>query len=434
MGRGDRQRAGRLVHRDQAALAGRARAAGRGPHGRGLPAARLADLAAEWRLERWTPLTTDRSDASGTGYWSPREERYRPDLLERAFGRVPALPRVLAPHESGAATPAGVRLGPGAGDNAAAALGLGAREGDVIVSIGTSGTVYSVSAVPAAGRVRDGGRVRRRDRAVPAADRDAERGPGPGRGRCPARGGPRGAGRAGPERAGRGRRLVMVPYLEGERTPNKPYATGAVHGLRLATSTPAHLARAAVEGLLCGLADGLDAVLGQGGRLDRIILIGGGARSAAVRRIAPAIFGVPVLVPPAGEYVADGAARQAAWIALGGAEPPQWTASGAERFEADPTPHVREAYARARELVVDRPTDRVLRPRSRAAVDELPGPVRRRRRAVFSWLVRWWGRWPLRSGRPGGVRRPVRPRRAVRRPRPGPRCAAGRVRGPPART
>ena len=149
--------------------------------------------------------------------------------------------------------------------------------------------------------------------------------------------------------------LVLVPYLEGERTPNRPHATGAVHGLRLANSTPAHLARAAVEGMLCALADGLDAVLGQGMRMDRVILIGGGARSAAVQAIAPAIFGVPVVVAPPGEYVADGAARQAAWLVSGDPEPPQWTSGAAVTREADPAPAVRAAYAEVRELVRDGP-------------------------------------------------------------------------------
>jgi xylulokinase len=148
--------------------------------------------------------------------------------------------------------------------------------------------------------------------------------------------------------------LVLVPYFEGERTPNRPRATGALHGLRLATSTPAHLARAAVEGLLCALADGLDALTTQGARVRRIVLIGGGSRSRAVRAIAPAILGAPVLVPPPGEYAADGAARQAAWVLLGSDEPPQWTVDGVESYTADPTPAVREAYAEARDLVTER--------------------------------------------------------------------------------
>jgi len=150
---------------------------------------------------------------------------------------------------------------------------------------------------------------------------------------------------------------VLVPYLEGERTPNKPDATGALHGLRLETTTPAHLARAAVEGLLCGLADGLDALAGQGARIERVLLVGGGAKSEALRRIAPSVLGRPVLVPPPGEYVADGAARQAAWALVGGEEPPHWELSGTERFEADAIPAVRERYASVRDLTATRPAD-----------------------------------------------------------------------------
>jgi xylulokinase len=150
---------------------------------------------------------------------------------------------------------------------------------------------------------------------------------------------------------------VLVPYLEGERTPNLPDATGALHGLTLRSATPAHLARAAVEGLLCGLADGLDALRGHGVRIDRVLLIGGGARSEAVQRIAPAVLGFPVLVPHAGEYVADGAARQAAWALAGGAEAPQWPeqfAGAPVLREADHVPEVRSRYAEARRHVIDR--------------------------------------------------------------------------------
>ena len=132
--------------------------------------------------------------------------------------------------------------------------------------------------------------------------------------------------------------LVVVPYLEGERTPNRPDATGAVHGWQLATSTPAHLARAAVEGMLCGLADGLDALVAEGATVERVLLVGGGARSEAVRRIAPSVFGRPVVVPEPGEYVADGAARQAAWVLSGALDPPDWAASGTQTYEADPAP------------------------------------------------------------------------------------------------
>jgi len=312
-----------------------------------------------WRLAGATDLSalvTDRGDASGTGYWSPATGEYRPDLLSRAFGATPEVPRVLAPSAAAGSLPGGAILGPGTGDNAAAALGVGAVEGDVIVSIGTSGTVFSVAATPAAdasgtvagfadatgrflplvatlnaARVLDAAASIVRASHSELASLALSVPPG-------ADG------------------LVLVPYLEGERTPNRPHATGAVHGLRLATSTPAHLARAAVEGLLCALADGLDALVAQGAAVRRVILIGGGARSEAVRVLAPAIFGVPVVVPPPSEYVADGAARQAAWVLAGTPEPPQWTVSGTELYEADPTPAVREAYARARDLVTDRPS------------------------------------------------------------------------------
>jgi xylulokinase len=148
--------------------------------------------------------------------------------------------------------------------------------------------------------------------------------------------------------------LVLVPYLEGERTPNRPRATGALHGLTLDTATPTHFARAAIEGLLCGLADGLDALIAHGVRADRILLIGGGARSEALRRIAPAILGRPVAVPPPGEYVADGAARQAAWTLAGGDGPP-WAAPRAQVLKADPDLGVRRRYAEVRELTASNP-------------------------------------------------------------------------------
>ena len=152
--------------------------------------------------------------------------------------------------------------------------------------------------------------------------------------------------------------LVLVPYLEGERTPDRPEATGALHGLRGDNSTAAHLARATVEGLLCGLADGLDALVDQGVTVQRVILVGGGARSEAVQRIAPLVLGRPVLVPAAGEYVADGAARQAAWVLAGTEEPPVWAHAGARSMTGDAVPALRSRYAEARDKVVPRPVSR----------------------------------------------------------------------------
>ncbi|MFB9837772.1 xylulokinase [Actinoallomurus acaciae] len=315
-----------------------------------------------WRLTG--ELTTDRGDASGTGYWSPAEGGYRPDLLELAMGRAPAVPRLLAPAESAGRTASGVLVSAGTGDNMAAALGLGIRPGDVVVSLGTSGTVFAVAesscADPSgevAGFADATGRflplvctlnaARVLDAAARLLGVDHEELS-------------RLALSAPPGADG----LTLVPYLEGERTPNRPDATGAVHGLRLDNATPAHLARAAIEGMLCGLADGLESLLRVGVRADRVLLIGGAARSDAVRRIAPTVFGRPVLVPPAGEYVAEGAAIQAAWAlsaqtsparALPEApEPPRWERPGLTTYEADPAPELRERYAEARDHVLNR--------------------------------------------------------------------------------
>jgi xylulokinase len=304
-----------------------------------------------WRLAggRAEPAT-DRGDASGTGYWSPATGAWRPDLLELAFGQVPRLPRVLGPAEPAGSTPAGALLGPGTGDNMAAALGLGARPGDVVVSIGTSGTVFAVHDQPTAdasgivagfadatGRwlplvcTLNAARVLSATAALLGVDLagldDLALAAPPG-----AEG------------------VVLVPYFEGERTPNRPDATAHIAGLRLATTTPANLARAAVEGMLCGLADGLDALRGQGVTVERVLLIGGGARSRAVKAIAPSLLDAPVLVPAAAEYVADGAARQAAWVLSGDPEPPDWSATVApQTVHGAPAPHVRQAYAKARD-------------------------------------------------------------------------------------
>jgi xylulokinase len=300
-------------------------------------------------------LVTDRGDASGTGYWSPSSGDYRRDLLTLGLGHDVVLPRVLGPAESGLSMPSGALLGAGTGDNAGAALGLGAVAGDVVVSIGTSGVACAVADAPvgdvtgavagfadATGRFLPLVATLNAARVLDAACRMlgvsheelSEL----------ALSAPAGAGG-----------LVLVPYLEGERTPNKPDATGAIHGLRLETANPTYLARAAVEGMICGLADAVDAVRALGTPVERIILVGGAARSRAVREIASAVLGLPVSVPQPGEYVARGAARQAAWVLARGAEPPVWPLSGVEETLVDPTPSVRSRYASVRDLTAPRP-------------------------------------------------------------------------------
>jgi xylulokinase len=307
-----------------------------------------------WRLRGsldLADLVTDRSDASGTGYFDSTANAYVPDLLSLALGRSDVvLPRVLGPAES---VDGPFRLGPGAGDNAAAILGVGAGS-EVLVSLGTSGVVTAVSEVRAAdasgivagfadatgrylplactlnaARVLDATARMLGVDLVELSNLALSAKPG-------AEG------------------IVMVPYLEGERTPNLPDATGALHGLTLTNATPANIARAAVEGMLCGLAVGLDALAAQGADVTGVRLVGGAAVSPAVREIAPMVFGVPVTVPAPGEYVADGAARQAAWTLTGGTTPPEWTGAESKRYEADAVPEIRARYGDAAQKYLSR--------------------------------------------------------------------------------
>ncbi|MCG8925832.1 xylulokinase [Lentzea sp. CC55] len=305
-----------------------------------------------WRLRGTgdlADLVTDRSDASGTGYFDSATDSYVPDLVSLGLGRSDVvLPRVLGPAEF---VEGPVRLGAGAGDNAAAMLGVG---GGVVVSLGTSGVVTATSDVRAedpsgivAGFADATGRylplactlnaARVLDATARMLGVDLEQLS------TLALSAPAGA-----------EGLVLVPYLEGERTPNLPDATGALHGLTLTNATPANIARAAVEGMLCGLAVGLDALVSQGADVSGVRLVGGAAASRAVREIAPTVFGVPVTVPAPGEYVADGAARQAAWTLTGGATPPEWAGAESTRYEADAVASVRERYREASERYLTR--------------------------------------------------------------------------------
>ncbi|MDX8142340.1 xylulokinase [Lentzea sp. BCCO 10_0061] len=307
-----------------------------------------------WRLRGTgdlADLVTDRSDASGTGYFDSVTNSYVPDLVSLALGRSDVvLPQVLGPAEwrDGPS-----RLAAGAGDNAAAMLGVGGGT-DILVSLGTSGVVTATSDVRAqdpsgivagfadatgrylplactlnAARVLDatarmlGVDLTKLSELALSAKPGAEG-------------------------------VVMVPYLEGERTPNLPDATGALHGLTLANATPANIARAAVEGMLCGLAVGLDALAEQGADVTGVRLVGGAAVSPAVREIAPVVFGVPVTVPAPGEYVADGAARQAAWTLTGGATPPEWTLADSTRYAAEAVPEIRARYGDAARKYLNR--------------------------------------------------------------------------------
>ncbi|MDD7837196.1 xylulokinase [Paenarthrobacter sp. AB444] len=296
-----------------------------------------------WRLAGHGPgtgpaslelLRTDRSDASGTGYFSATSGEYLPDVLESTLGHLPVLPLVVGPLETAGKTPGGALIGPGVGDNAAAGLGVSAGVGDVVISIGTSGTVFAVSDTPSrdssglvAGFADATGHylplactlnaTRIFDATAALLDVSLnELG-------ALALSAPEGA-----------EGLTLVPYFEGERTPNLPEATGSLHGLTLSNYTPANLARAAIEGVVCSLADGLAALQAQGVDARRIILVGGGAQSEAVQHVAASAFGLPVFVPKPGEYVADGAARQAAGVLTG--QLPGWPVEGLTVDHAEP--------------------------------------------------------------------------------------------------
>ena len=144
----------------------------------------------------------------------------------------------------------------------------------------------------------------------------------------------------------------LLPFLDGERTPNLPRATASLHGLDPVSWTRGHLARATVEGLLCALADCLDALVAEGAQVDRVLLTGGGAASPAVRDLAPRVLGRPVVVPESGEYVARGAAVQAAWVLAGAF--PDWPAPSGTEHTAPVTPGLRERYRAAQGMVLDR--------------------------------------------------------------------------------
>ena len=309
-----------------------------------------------WRLSGSTDITTlrtDRSDASGTGYFSSETDSYQTDLLELALrGRRPALPIVLGPRDPAGQTAAGAVLGPGAGDNSAAALGLGAGPGDCVVSLGTSGVVSAVGeAAPHDPEGIVAGFADATGRQLPLV--------------CTLNGAPvlaavatmlgvdfdemdRLALSSPPGAEG----LTLVPYFEGERSPNLPDASGALHGVTTRNLVPANVARAAVEGLLASMAYCIDKISAQGIDVQRITLVGGGARSEAVRRIAPAVLAAPVDVPTPAEYVALGAARQAAWTLSQQDSPPSWSFGVAASYRADPTPHVFEQYRAAQALTL----------------------------------------------------------------------------------
>jgi len=294
-------------------------------------AARIAAIALphdwlSWKLSGSSAiedLFTDRSDASGTGYFDPISNTYISEIVEWVSGKKNiVLPRIVAPGEVGAKVGKTV-IACGAGDNAGAALGIGAVVGDLVISLGTSGTAFAVSSSPSHDRSGEvAGFADATGNYLPLActlnaakvfDATAKL---------------LGVGfeeysqlalQASPGADG----LMMAPHFDGERTPNRPDARGAISGITHANFTPANVARASIEGVIAGLAYATEALRREGVEISRLLLVGGAARNKAVQQIASEIFGLPVHIPTPGEYVSEGAAIQAAW-ALHGVHP-QWS-------------------------------------------------------------------------------------------------------------
>jgi xylulokinase len=313
-----------------------------------------------WRLMGYGPgtggidaLTTDRSEASGTAYWSGETGEYTIDLFEHAFGKRAVLPTVLGPLETAGYTgrgipgvPAGIPLGVGSGDNAAAALALGLEEGDAVLSLGTSGVVYTRTAAPVhdyAGYVCSYADATG-DHLPLVATLNAARNLHLGAGvlgctyaelsdlaldAVPGAGG-----------------LTLLPYFEGERTPDLPDARGSLLGATLQNFTRANFARAVVEGTLSSQLGMLDYLSAVGIETKRLLLIGGASKSPAVQRILAQMVDVPVVVPAFDEYVTKGAAMQAASTLSG--EFPSWNVTVVELPPAVHESGIAQQYDAAR--------------------------------------------------------------------------------------
>ena len=317
-----------------------------------------------WRLAGFGPsgesakgpdfgaLTTDRSDASGTGYFNSVTDEYVREIFEHCLGHSAILPRVIAPGEVAAYTETGVPIACGAGDNAAAALGIGAVQGDAVVSLGTSGTVFAVtetSSHDSGGFIAgfasasdsflplvctlNAARVLDSYAALLEVSLDE-------------------LGSLALSASAGADGVVLVPYFEGERTPNLPTASAELVGLTLANNTRANIARAAVEGMLCGLKAGLEAITAAGVSCERVILVGGASQNPAVQQVAAQVFGLPIVVPNPGEYVAFGAARQAAHVLTG--RPASWNVATSAEHAPAPLASIYENYSKAASVAASR--------------------------------------------------------------------------------
>ncbi len=308
---------------------------------------------------------TDRGDASGTGWFSTATDTYDSEILALPLLELdPALlPEVRLPGEvagtvtSAAAAAVGLRqgtvVGIGTGDNMAAALGLGLAPGEPVISLGTSGTAYTVSArrpadpsgvvagfADAAGAFLP---LSATLNCTQAVDRMAAL---------------LGRDRGAVEPDGT---AVVLPYFDGERTPNLPNAAALITGLRHDT-TAGHLLQATYDGAACSLLTALEQVGASGDPIAPaapLILIGGGAKGAAWRDTIGRLSGRELLVPDAAELVALGAAAQAAAAVTGEPAPDvarRWNTRDGSRYGPIPADtaaldKINATLHRARELL-----------------------------------------------------------------------------------
>lgn len=321
-----------------------------------------------WRL--CDRHVTDRGDASGTGWFDPSTDVYLPELLDLAgvsgSDWITKLPHVVGPHEAAGelsddaaealGLPSGIAVGPGSGDNMGAALGLGLDIGDLVVSLGTSGVAYARSSTATSdptGSVAGfadatGGFLPLVCTLNATKVTDTV------------------AGWLGTDAAGLAKlamsgpldesRATVLPWFDGERTPNRPDAAGMIAGLRTDT-TREEIALAAHDGVLCGLLNGLDALGAQGVALDGTLhLIGGGSRSRAYRQRCADLWQRSIVVPDSDETVATGAALQAAAIASGddfGALAARWALGRGTTFEPAISPESASGLRSAYQALVD---------------------------------------------------------------------------------
>jgi xylulokinase len=297
-----------------------------------------------WKLtgsSNLNDLFTDRSDASGTGYFNPTTNEYLPEILKSILksDRKVVLPRIISANEFGAKSAKGIPIAAGCGDNAGAALGINSQIGDMVISLGTSGTAFistktathdksgevagfadaTGNFLPLACTLNAAKIFATVAKTLNLSFEDFSQA---------ALSAPIGA-----------NGLRLITHFDGERTPNKPNATGSFYGITHENFTSANIARAAIEGVIAGMRYAAEAIAKLNVPINRVILVGGAARNQAVQEVAATFFDYEIAVPEPGEYVALGAARQAAWALSGSDTPPNWNVSNFKIIEKKANSH-----------------------------------------------------------------------------------------------